>query len=210
MPNFMLVSPNERFWQKITLSCSTMGVKQRDTSLPDGLLKKAGLATSLAWDNYDENTETLSGSGTLHDTVGICYQNVQDVGVNGMESLTAKTLSEALVGKRTRKQTLDVDGTEKSLEPYRKKPRISSFSYAIKCCGDSPASLLPARRRDQLWSYLCYQFNDTPMWVGWNSTVTVDSLPQQHVAYMENLSLPPTRLDVVTHTQDFSKRGSRV
>ena len=33
------------------------------------------LFTGLAWDNYDELTETLSGRDTLHDTVGICYQN---------------------------------------------------------------------------------------------------------------------------------------
>ena len=37
---------------------------------------KCVLYLSLAWDNYDENTETLSGSGTLQDTVGICYQNI--------------------------------------------------------------------------------------------------------------------------------------
>ena len=74
-----------------------MSVKQRDTALPDGLLKKAGLGTGLAWDNYDENTETLSGSGTLHDTVSICYQNIQDVVVEDMESLTEDHLSETLV-----------------------------------------------------------------------------------------------------------------
>jgi hypothetical protein len=43
---------------------------------PDGLLQQPGLCTSLAWDNYDENCETLSGKWTLHDTVGICYQNI--------------------------------------------------------------------------------------------------------------------------------------
>ena len=53
-----------------------MSLKERAESIPDGLLRKAGLATGLAWDNCDENTETLSGSGTLHDTVGICYQNI--------------------------------------------------------------------------------------------------------------------------------------
>ena len=43
--------------------------------LPDLLLPLLGLFTGLAWDNYDELTETLSGRDTLHDTVGICYQN---------------------------------------------------------------------------------------------------------------------------------------
>ena len=47
----------------------------RKTAAPDGIVQEQGLCTSLAWDSYDENTETLSGLGTLHDTVGICYQN---------------------------------------------------------------------------------------------------------------------------------------
>ena len=51
-------------------------VYEKNQATPNGLLKSPGLATGLAWDNYDENCETLSGSGTLHDTVGICYQNI--------------------------------------------------------------------------------------------------------------------------------------
>jgi len=38
------------------------------------------------------------------------------------------------------------------------------------------------------------------MWRGWNSFVTVDPLPLQQVGYMENIELPPTRLDVVRET----------
>ena len=30
----------------------------------------------LAFDNYDELTATLSGGETLHDTMGILYQNI--------------------------------------------------------------------------------------------------------------------------------------
>ena len=41
----------------------------------DNIKRTKGLATGLAWDNHDEITETLSGSDSLHETVGICYQN---------------------------------------------------------------------------------------------------------------------------------------
>ena len=44
------------------------------------------------------------------------------------------------------------------------------------------------------------------MWVGWNSCLTVDPLPQQIIGYMENLSLPPTRLDVVAETMKISQK----
>ena len=43
--------------------------------MPDMLVQESGLCTGTAFDNYDELTETLSGKDTLHDTVGICYQN---------------------------------------------------------------------------------------------------------------------------------------
>ena len=53
-------------------------VAARNTALPDGMVPQPNLSTCLAWDNYDENVETLSGKGTLHDTVGICYQNISE------------------------------------------------------------------------------------------------------------------------------------
>lgn len=43
---------------------------------PHMLLQQVGLVTCLAWYNYDELIETLSGKDTLHDTVSICYQNM--------------------------------------------------------------------------------------------------------------------------------------
>ena len=42
--------------------------------LPEGTLKN--LSAGLAFDNYDEFTNTLSGEGTLHNTMVILYQNV--------------------------------------------------------------------------------------------------------------------------------------
>ena len=51
-------------------------LQQSNSFTPDGMNKVPGLCMGLAWDNYDENIETLSGANTLHDTVGICYQNI--------------------------------------------------------------------------------------------------------------------------------------
>ena len=42
---------------------------------PGGIVLDTELITCNAWDNYDEITETLSGSGGVHDTVGICIQS---------------------------------------------------------------------------------------------------------------------------------------
>ncbi len=47
-------------------------ISEKETSTPDCLLRKPGLVTGCAWDNYVENMETLSGAGTLHDIFGVC------------------------------------------------------------------------------------------------------------------------------------------
>ena len=44
------------------------------------------------------------------------------------------------------------------------------------------------------------------MWIGWSSQVTVDNLPRQTIGYMDNYSLPPTRLDVVAKTMKTSQK----
>ena len=46
----------------------------------------------------------------------------------------------------------------------------------------------------------------TPMWAGWNSLITDDLLPQQKIIYMENLTFPPTRLDVVLEIMKISQK----
>ena len=46
---------------------------------------------------------------------------------------------------------------------------------------------------------------NVPMSVGWNSHVTPHPLPKQQIAYMENICLPPTRLDVVVETLKVSQ-----
>ena len=62
------------------------------------------------------------------------------------------------------------------------------------------------KNRDKLWMMSHAFYDDTPMWIGWNSRVTVDNLPQQSIGYMDNLSLPPTRLDVVAETMRISQK----
>ena len=51
----------------------------RGKAVPDGTVNVTELCTSLAWDNYDENTGTLSGKGTLNGKVVICYQNITTI-----------------------------------------------------------------------------------------------------------------------------------
>ena len=53
---------------------------------------------------------------------------------------------------------------------------------------------------------MCLSFTETPMWAGWNSLITEDQIPPQKIAYVDNLNLPPTRIDVIAETLRISQR----
>ena len=54
----------------------TLQVKSESQAAPFGMELKPNLNTGIAFDNYDRYVETLTGKNTLHDTVGIAYQDV--------------------------------------------------------------------------------------------------------------------------------------
>ena len=187
-------------------------ITSRQSSTPDGIVQQPGLMTSLAWDNYDENTDTLSGSGTVHDTVGLCYQNIptanQDIMVEETTPRTPETehysVNQPEVVNTKRPARVFVSGPQQ-LEPYRKKPKMSKFHYATAKIR-RPAHMSIIEWRDTLWM-ISFTLDTVPMWTGWNSLITPDSLPKQRVAYTENICSPPTRLDVVAKTPKVSQLG---
>lgn len=109
----------------------------RDQFKPDGLLTESELLTSLAWDNFDENIETMSGAGTLHDTVGICYQIVPTNYSSDLKSVdigvhmnTQNTVSVTINFEKSRR-------SERLKVQYRKKQKMSSFQYEVHVCINS-------------------------------------------------------------------------
>ena len=81
---------------------------------------------------------------------------------------------------------------------------MSSFEYSVTEV-NSPSNLSTVRNRDLIWM-MCTSLGETPMWSGWNSLFTPDDLPLQTVAYMNSISLPPTRLDVIVETLKISQQ----
>jgi hypothetical protein len=177
-----------------------MTVSDRKQTTPDGIKLQEGLATGVAFDNYDENTETLSGSGTLHDTVGITYQNVQDV-----TAVNKPTEDHPQATRTTSSRKRSFDAPQYDLQPYRKKPKVSTFQYTIKL-PTKPSNLTQVQNRDTAWMILSTLPKPVPMWAPWNSLITADKLPQQNVCYLQNISLPPTRLDVVAETLRIAQK----
>ena len=175
-----------------------MSVKEKTNTIPDGMILLPGLSTGTAWDNYDELNETLSGKNTLHDTVGICYQNIPEHHPDPNGNILE--IGNPECAQRTSQRKRKFDALETPIQPYRKLLRKSKFDYAVKAAHDKPNNLKIAQAKDMAWTVSCALMNDTPMWTGWNSLVSVDVLPRQVIGYMENINLPPTRLDVVAET----------
>ena len=103
------------------------------------------------------------------------------------------------VAKRTFKVT------EVSLEPYRKKPKIFVFQYEVRDM-PRPPHMTTIEYRDIFWMMNVSLNEKTPIWTGWNSLVTEDHLPMHQISCMENITLTPTRLDVVVETLKHSQR----
>ena len=101
-----------------------LNILHSNCSSPEGIEQVPGRSLGLAWDNYDEITETLSGANTLHDTVGICYQNISTEACTGTEILQVN-LHEKPPDKPGSKRSLIIK--EKQIQPRVKKTYQSSY-----------------------------------------------------------------------------------
>ncbi|GFU43145.1 hypothetical protein TNCV_4289841 [Trichonephila clavipes] len=55
---------------------ATISSVNRSQICPPDIIQSPSLSTGVAFDNFDRYVDTLTGKDTLHDTVGIIYQNI--------------------------------------------------------------------------------------------------------------------------------------
>ncbi len=147
------------------------------------------LASGLAWDNYDVNTETLDGKNTLHSMVGICYQNQPP-----LESLLDKQPANP-VGTFTGRMRRRFHGSERIILPFRASLKQAKF----KLSPSRSERWIEQQGLDFTW--LLQSFTQKiPLFTGFFSQFVTDNLPRTIIAYMDPISLPPTRSDVVRET----------
>jgi len=169
-------------------------VEANNQDAPDGVEMNPNLGTGLAWDNYDVNMETLDGKDTLHATVGICYQNMTRSAKDGPP----------ISGSCSRKRR-QFDGDERDIAPYYKQIKKAKFDLSGPACsGDQEAPAL--RQIDFYWLLLSEVEKPIPLFQGFYSQFMQDNLPLQKVWYMDPLSAPPTRNDVVRETMTRTMR----
>ena len=181
---------------------SSETVRRIDMGLEEGILSSVsnsfipdGLNTDeevfLAWDNWDINIETLSGSGTIHHTFGIACQNKS-------APVEFHIQSPANSGRKFTKVSSNISNS--TIEPYYKKPKISHHDFEVTEFFP-PSSFTTKGRCYTLWTLAKSLFKEeVPMWHGWNYLHEVDINPEQNVLYMQHVELPPTRNDVVRET----------
>ena len=148
---------------------------------PSDLVPDSSLTVGIAFDNFDWYVETLSSKDTLHDTVGIIYQSIKEtsealaVASSGSESQPF-TSGNSTNNRKKRRRTFESYGLD--IEPYYKKPKMSSIELFPLACTDRqkiPENYEFAKIEDLLWMI---QFSilpkSTSMWVGRNAQYLKD------------------------------------
>lgn len=211
---------------------STFTSIEKSSLCPEIIIKKPTLCTGVAYDNFDRFVETSSGKDTLHDTVGIIYQNI-DVDTSGesemsealndntenvtpIEKITEESeMSDApiddtentLLNKRNekrRRRTLDViDFNE---VPYPKKPKmISALQLSVEDV--DYINFQKYTELDNLWMVShALELPDVPMWVGFNSRIDKHDSPQQLISYLTPINASPTSTSIVLETMKQSQQ----
>lgn len=179
--------------------------------LPDGLHPLPHLFTGVAFDNYDRFVETLTGRDTLHDTVGIVYQDTvqSNVDSGAFVQEDEEQANTTIVSSATRRRRA-FEATGLVIEPYHKKPRMTR--ECMIQLDDPKRAIVPqsfqtAKLLDFLWMCsLSLRLEGIPMWTGWNSTIVKNTHPMQTVCYLPQVNVSPTSIAVVVETMNMSQR----
>lgn len=95
------------------------GCSQQSSILPYGLTPSPIQCTHVAFDNFDRYVETSSGKDTLHDTVGIIYQNTSsDVNMEAINANVISSNDDNNLGEMQQRRRKYLTPFDYSVEPY--------------------------------------------------------------------------------------------
>lgn len=170
--------------------------------LPYGLISGCEqLHTHVAFDNYDRFVETLSGKDTLHDTVGIVYQNIStEANINNNNLNMNNDMSNHELQSRRRKYFSSFDN---SIEPYIKGNQKLRQFFGNKPV--DPENLKISLNLNNIWMFnLALGVNNIKRWFSWHSDRVLDRNPIQRIGYLPNINMSPTCDAVVQKTLNVS------
>lgn len=175
--------------------------------LPHGLIGNSpGLRTHLAFDNFDRYVETIDGKDTLHDTVGIIFQNVDKSSSNeetaiNYDSDSAESTAEEQSVLRRRKYYSQYDT---SVQPYLRGNRIGPCLKGTE--PEISQSLETAHNMNSLWMlFHALNINGAKRWFAWNSERVIDTNPIQKIGYLPTINMSPTSDAVIKKTLEIAQ-----
>lgn len=203
----------EELETELAYSCS-----RENSILPYGLIPKTPqLRTHVPFDNYDQFVETATGKDTLHDTVGIVYQNVE-----------AEAETEVSDPSFTQEDyTFEIDEEcSSSTNPTRLRRRkyLSSFNSTIQPYSRSirtlqlgqpfmaneipnPKNLSIAFDLNNIWMLNhVYNTKGAKRWYGWNADRHNDENPLQKIGYLPNINASPTNDATIKKTLEIASQ----
>lgn len=179
--------------------------------LPYGLLAdRPNLRTHIAFDNYDKYVETSTGKDTLHDTVGIVYQNVDPESTNEEANIAPSVPIEIdhlddnnnSTSRRRRKFYSDFNDTLETYSKPDQKPSSTLFGKEPVL----PETLEKAINSNILWMLnYAFELTGTKRWFAFQSERVIDNNPIQNIGYLPNLNESPTKDDVVLKTLQMAQ-----
>lgn len=163
------------------------------------------MRTNVAFDNFDRFVETSSGKNTLHDTVGIVYQNVQRGPHSTHQVIDAHDTIEEIVdvpsAVRRRRYISNFDS---HIEPYCKGHPTFSCLFAEEPV--IPESLQNSCNMNNVWMLNYALEVDSKRWFAFHSERVKDTNPIQKIGYLPNLNMSPTSDSVVKKTLEIAQK----
>lgn len=145
--------------------------------------------------------ETASGKNTLHDTVGIVYQNIP-----AFDTLDERETA-SMVQSNKRRRTY-ISNFDSSVKPYSRQNKTAPI--LVGNAPSIPTSLETSLRMEIIWM-LSYALgcNKTKRWYAWNAARTKDLNPMQKIGYLPNINMAPTSDAVVKKTLEIAQEVAK-
>ncbi|GFX20245.1 hypothetical protein TNCV_1438041 [Trichonephila clavipes] len=175
---------------------ATISSVNRSQICPSDIIQSPSLSTGVAFDNFDRYVDTLTGKDTLHDTVGIIYQNVRD---DYDIELNSSSISGNLDTSTTNKKKMGFNEEIIQLPSYNH--RLQMLENLTPVENEPTLPLIETIDLLYLLSHFLHVPN-TPMWTGFNSKIIKDTIPKQKVSYLTPINFSPTNVAVVKHTME--------
>lgn len=173
---------------------------------PEDAILAPNYCTGVAFDNFDRFVETTSGKDTLHDTVGIFYQNISDIDSSVSSESRDSTNDSQYQSAAKRRRTLDP--IVPALQQYTKKlvfrEKLLPIDNVLRIVSSDKYDFY--KQLDIAWvlSHYCKVLN-TPMWVGFCHKISNDNSVKQKISYLTPINASPTNPSVVYETMRQSQ-----